>query len=397
MANTFRLARLCALAVLVTTASPATSAQIPASPSGTPRLPSADSVVVDSFESVSQWRTNPAAGVEIAIRPDSGRHGRGLRVDFDFHGHTGYGILHRDVKLELPANYEFSFSVRGNAPTNTLEFKLVDPAGSSVWWSNNPNFIFPDEWRTITRRKRQICFAWGPAGGGELRRLSAIEFAITAGSGGNGTVWIDDLSLTTLDPDSPFDLTPPLASVPIVGTWESAQPSPNGIGAKLDFAADGSFSSIVGGMGDFTYSVANNRLTTKFKDAGPGAPDHYTNSIRIERDTLTQKGFNLFGNDLTMRRVGSATDGDDPVIGVWRFSDYTGGTAFLVFTRTGEGRIRLPMSACSGTWTDSGKGHLAMTINGQLAARDYRIENGVLTLMNVDGNEIKYNRMAPPE
>ena len=397
MANTFRLARLSALAVLVTATSPAANAQVSAPRNGTAGLASAEALVVDSFDSMGQWRTNPAAGVEIAIHPDSGRHGGGMRVDFDFHGHPGYGILHRDVKLDLPANYEFSFSVRGNAPTNTLEFKLVDPTGANVWWSNNPNFVFPSEWSTIARRKRQICFAWGPSDGSDLHRLGAIEFAITAGSGGKGSVWIDDLSLTPLDPESPFDLTPPLASVPIVGTWESAQPPRGGIGAKLDFAADGSFSSTVGGMGDFTYSVANNRLTTNFKDVGGGMPDHYTNPIRIERDTLRQKGLNLLGNDLTMKRVGPGSAGDDPIIGVWRFPDYRGGTAFLAFTRTGQGRLRVPIHACSGTWTDSGNGHLAMNINGQLAERDYRIENGVLTLRNGDGSEIKYNRMAPPE
>ena len=49
------------------------------------------------------------------------------------------------TELDLPWNYEFSFSVRGEAPTNTLEFKLVDGSGASVWWSNNPNFNFPRE------------------------------------------------------------------------------------------------------------------------------------------------------------------------------------------------------------------------------------------------------------
>ena len=33
-----------------------------------------------------------------------------------------------------------------------------------------------------------------------MKRVAAIEFAITAGTGGKGTVWIDDLKLTPLDP-----------------------------------------------------------------------------------------------------------------------------------------------------------------------------------------------------
>jgi hypothetical protein len=177
------------------------------------------SFVVDSFDSVSQWSANGAKGVEIALHSDSGRHGSGLRLDFDFHGGEGYAIVRRNVNLELPANYEFTFAVRGDAPTNTLEFKLVDTSGANVWRSNNPYFAFPREWRTVARKKRQICFAWGPAGdrapehydlkspgcrlGLDIRRVSAIEFAITAGSGGKGSIWIDDLSLSPLAANSP--------------------------------------------------------------------------------------------------------------------------------------------------------------------------------------------------
>lgn len=216
------LALLCALALLLKLAtSPDASAQASAPQIRKPGLVPARSLMVDSFDSVSQWSTNPAAGVEIAIHSDSGRHGLAMRLDFDFHGHPGYAIVHRKVNLDLPANYEFTFAVRGEAPANTLEFKLVDTTGANVWWSNNPNFTFPREWRTIARKRHQICFAWGPAGssvpvrydlsapgcrlGLDIRRVAAIEFAITAGSGGKGSVWIDDLAVTPLDPDSPRD------------------------------------------------------------------------------------------------------------------------------------------------------------------------------------------------
>jgi len=108
----------------------------------------------------------------------------------------------------MPPNYEFSFAIRGQAPVNTLEFKMVDSTGENVWWANTPNFAFPPEWRTITRKKRHISFAWGPIVDKEMRRVHAIEIAITAGSGGKGSVWIDDLALTRLDPPTPYMLTP---------------------------------------------------------------------------------------------------------------------------------------------------------------------------------------------
>ena len=79
------------------------------------RLAPVSSLVVDSFDSVSQWSTNPAKGAEITVHADSGRHGSGLRLDFDFHGGKGYGIIRRNVNLELPANYEFAFAQRREA------------------------------------------------------------------------------------------------------------------------------------------------------------------------------------------------------------------------------------------------------------------------------------------
>ena len=351
----------------------------------------ADTSVIDSFDSVSQWRTNPAKGVEISIHPDSGRHGRGMRVDFDFHGNPGYGIVHRDINLDLPRNYEFTFAVRGDAPKNTLEFKLVDRGGATVWWSKNQNFDFPREWQSIARKKRQICFAWGPLPrSGQLVHLGAIEFAITAGTGGKGSVWIDDLSLAPLDPDSPFAFVEPTASTPIVGTWETVFPGEPS-GAKLDFGADGSFASTNGIMATFAYSIDKDQMRTDFGE--PGDPRNYkfTTSFRIDNDTFVQKGVNMFGKDITMKKV-SAKPGGPPISGVWSYADYTEATAYVVFGDNGRGFFRVPLGECSGTWRVSGD-HLTVALNGQIAERDYSIEKDVLTLL-YPAHDIKYNRRA---
>ena len=173
----------------------------------------ANTIVLDNFDSVTQWTTTPAEGVEISVHPDpSGLHGGAMRIDFDFHGHGGYGVIHRPLNLTLPPNYEFSFAIKGDAPTNTLEFKLIDSTGDDVWWSNNPNFVFPKDWKTFTRKKRQISFAWGPTTDKELRRVAAVEIAITAGSGGKGSVWLDDFVLTPLEPATSYTLTPAITA-----------------------------------------------------------------------------------------------------------------------------------------------------------------------------------------
>jgi hypothetical protein len=207
----------------VTAPTPPAQTTVPA----TAQAGAANTIVVDTFDSVTQWTATPADGVEISVHPDSnGVHGKAMRVDFDFHGHGGYGVIHRAFNLALPPNYEISFAIRGNAPTNTLELKLIDATGENVWWSNNPSFVFPKDWKTITRKKRQISFAWGPTSDKDLKQFAAIELAITAGSGGKGSIWLDDLVVTPLEPDTRF--------YPFPITTASSQASGYEVGRALD-------------------------------------------------------------------------------------------------------------------------------------------------------------------
>ena len=155
-------------------------------------------ILVDDFEDVSRWSANPAAGVELRIASDEGVHGKSMRLDFEFLRGGGYAVARRAVNLTLPANYRFHFAVRGVTSPQDLEFKLIDSTGANVWWMNRRNYTFPVGWDSLTTKKRQIEFAWGPIGGGDIRHVAAIEIAITAGSGGRGAVWLDDFTLEEL-------------------------------------------------------------------------------------------------------------------------------------------------------------------------------------------------------
>ncbi|HZM15974.1 MAG TPA: discoidin domain-containing protein [Candidatus Krumholzibacteria bacterium] len=170
--------------------------------------PGPASVLLDGFESAGAWSAHPADGVDLALGSDAGERGRCLRLDFDFHGGGGYAVARRQLELDLPENYAFTFRLRGAAPSNHLEFKLVDASGDNVWWCVRRDVRFPAEWETFTIKKRHIGFAWGPLGGGEIRHVAALEFAITAGSGGRGTVWIDELELRELPPPGATPPTP---------------------------------------------------------------------------------------------------------------------------------------------------------------------------------------------
>ena len=184
-------------------------------------------VPVDDFETAADWTAQPADGVEMTLTAVPGERGGALRVDFRFVKGGGYAVLRRALALDLPANYRFTFRVRGDCAPQNLEFKLVDSTGANVWWRNQRDFAFPREWRTVTIRKRQVEFAWGPAGGGELRHVAALEFAITAGSGGSGTVWLDRLELTPLPVP---DAVPP----PATATASSARSRAEGAAAAVD-------------------------------------------------------------------------------------------------------------------------------------------------------------------
>jgi hypothetical protein len=153
---------------------------------------SAFCILHSAFAAEQRWTPHPSDGVEMHITSD----GAATRVAFDFHGHAGYAIARKQLDLDLPPNYQFVFRIRGEAPPENLELKLIN--GDNVWWLNRRDFVFPRQWTALKTKKRQINFAWGPAGGGEIRHVEAMEIVVTAGSGGKGTVWFEEPQLEEL-------------------------------------------------------------------------------------------------------------------------------------------------------------------------------------------------------
>jgi hypothetical protein len=228
--------------------------------------------VLDDFAGVGAWTAAPAEGVSTALAADAGA----LRVDVDFHGGGGWAAFRRPMPLDLPANYVFSFRVRGELPPNTLEFKLVDASGDNVWWSTRRDFAFASEWQTVTVRRRNIAFAWGPAGGGELAHMAALEIAITAGGGGKGSVWLDDLTFAELPAARPAT-GPPLASasaslagqtpaVAVDGNASTAWRAPAGPAwLQLDLGAPREYGGVV-----LTWATAATRLDYEVQASDDG-------------------------------------------------------------------------------------------------------------------------------
>jgi len=185
-----------ACAVLVATATPAFASPTAADPYR----------ALDDSAAASAWQAAASDQVEATLRHD----GDAVCLDFDFHGVSGYAALRRRLPIDYPANYEFSFRVRGDAPDNALQFKLADAKGENVWWVNRPDFVFPHDWQQQRYRKRQIDFAWGPTTDKTLRHSDTIEFTLYAGKGGRGSVCFDSLGMREL-PLPPATWPRPLA------------------------------------------------------------------------------------------------------------------------------------------------------------------------------------------
>jgi hypothetical protein len=155
-------------------------------------------ITLDDFTELAGWSPVTSGQAQLAISGDRGLRGGAMRLDFDFKGSGGFVVARKPFAFALPDAYAFTFDIRGVAPANKLEFKLVDPGGHNVWRYQEDAFGFPADWRSLRIRSRQIDFAWGPAGGGPARQVGAIEFAIAAPPGGTGTVWIANLGLEDL-------------------------------------------------------------------------------------------------------------------------------------------------------------------------------------------------------
>src|SRR5262245_47250714 len=157
---------------------------------------------LDDFRDLSSWSAITSGEAQLVLARDTSPTGAALRLDYDFKGGGGFVVARKLFARRMPESWAIALQVRGAAPANRLEIKLADPSGRNVWWWYRDAFEFPDAWQPLRIRSSEVSFAWGPAGGGPIRELGAIEIAIAAGPGGRGSVSLaglqfEDLSFTT--------------------------------------------------------------------------------------------------------------------------------------------------------------------------------------------------------
>jgi F5/8 type C domain-containing protein/alpha-L-rhamnosidase-like protein len=213
-----------------------------------PAAPGSNERVLDSFDDTAPWAAIGSTDVQASVHPAQGVQGSALRLDFDLAGTAGYAIARRELPVTLPENYEITFWMRGDAPVNTFQLKLVDASGENVWWLNRPNFEFPREWQLVRIKQRHIHFAWGPGSDRTLRQAASVEFVVAAGrGGGHGSVYLSRLVLREL----PVESAPPPpavhassalpdapASLAIDGSTETAWKSDGATGPEQTLTVD---------------------------------------------------------------------------------------------------------------------------------------------------------------
>jgi hypothetical protein len=166
----------------------------------------------NSLDLTQGWSAIAAQGAKVTTRPESGKQGATLRIDFDFRAGGGEVTVHKAFPQTLPENFALRYRVRGQGAVSLLELRLVDASGQNVWNYRSPTPGLPLDSEARRVKRRQFEFAWGPAGGGQPAQLGMVEFVINRVEGGRGTLWIDDLQLEPLPPAQPYAATPILSA-----------------------------------------------------------------------------------------------------------------------------------------------------------------------------------------
>ncbi len=152
---------------------------------------------LDTLSDVAAWRAVTSGEAQLALAADEGPTAitPAMRLDYDFRGSGGFVVARRELLRPMPVAWTLVLRLRGHGSANRLELKLVDPTNRNVWWWRRESFAPPPDWTTLRIESHEVTFAWGPAGGGTIAALGAIELAIVAGPGGTGSLWLAAIEL----------------------------------------------------------------------------------------------------------------------------------------------------------------------------------------------------------
>lgn len=149
---------------------------------------------MSDFAALTHWQPFSSGLVKVELASEDSA----LAVRYDFAGAGGFVVARRLFPLQLPERFRLRLRLRGHGQPNRFELKLVDPTGENVWWHRRAAVVWSEGWEEWLIESRDIEFAWGPAGGGQPREVSAVEIALVAEAGGAGCLWLAKLDVEDL-------------------------------------------------------------------------------------------------------------------------------------------------------------------------------------------------------
>lgn len=183
----------------------------------------------------------------------------------------------------------------------------------------------------------------------------------------------------------------PAPSAPLLGQWESAVRTPEGVGNILEFYPDGRVTQISASMAEAEYRVVGDRLITTWKDLATGKVSEVETHIEFEGpDRFLEKSDDDSG-DSWSERIGPAPREGSPIVGRWCFLFLETLTSYREFTRD-RMYNRLPVVTLRGRYSVSGD-RLTVTMQGQPPGEyPFRLEGNELVIKSRSGEDRRYKR-----
>jgi hypothetical protein len=183
----------------------------------------------------------------------------------------------------------------------------------------------------------------------------------------------------------------PAPGAALIGQWESADRTKEGVGNILEFHPDGRVTQISASMADAGYVIDGDRLRTFWKDPETGRISEVETEISFEGNTrFLEKGDEATGESWS-ERVGAAPRSGPPLIGQWCSLFLETLTTYREFTRD-RMYNRLPVVVLRGRYSVTGDS-LRVEMQGQPAGEyPFRIANGELFVKSRNGAEKRYKR-----
>lgn len=177
----------------------------------------------------------------------------------------------------------------------------------------------------------------------------------------------------------------------LVGQWESAERTKEGVGNILEFYPDGRVTQISASMADASYQVQGDQLRTFWKDPETGRLSEVETTIDFEgNNRFLEKGDEATGESWS-ERVGNAPRAGSPLIGQWCSLFLETLTTYREF-KADRMYNRLPVVVLRGHYSVAGES-LKVEMQAQPAGEyPYRMDNGELVIKSRNGSEKRYKR-----